>query len=1131
MNFRDFDDLIHSGANEIVLDSDIILSDDEESEYLDGIRLDVDNLIIDGNNHSIDACGKARIFLIVANNIAIKNITLKNGFSQKGGAIFNEGDGLSIEKSFFSNNSAQYAEFPVFSMGGAIENSGEMSISESAFSLNRAESGGAIANSGKLTISKSTLCDNSVQSDKPPVFIQGGAVDNDGELSMLGCEMERNLSQKDGGAIANAGRLSMADCLVSNNSSKENGGAITNSGLMEIKDSKVTQNSAEIGGAIYNIDEGIIDDVLFEGNECEHEFAQDIFNEGVLNLIEFKFNSPKKTIFNREYVVIHKNINDKIHNLAEISHAFWGFDNVKTFTYLDELIHSGQRDIILKNDIFLLGFEDDVDRFRDGIVVDVDGITIDGNGHAVSALQLARIFKITGKDVTIKNITLEEGFTRDSGGAIFNEGEATFDNVIFLNNVAREKGGAIHNVQSGEIKIISSRFELNKATKAGTNARTGVSGGAIFNEGKMEIDDAYMICNYAKSAEYPTISNGGAIFNALTGNLVLSDSMIIGNASLIDGDKFNRRIRSGAVCNYGTMTLERCGIINNEAGRDILSNFSKMEMVKCKVENNRIHPEDNLVFERKPFGMIISNGVDFERNEKRLKSVLDINGCDIIGNTAEKILVSHNNVSLIGSNMVGNNAQEVIFNHHRASVIGTSFESNEFEGAGSLNINNDAHLTIKNPKIKDWSYKSILNSKKLIIMNEDLEEIIDNRGTVKIGIRRKEKHDFTKLDEMVSTSMKIVLDHDFAFEDYEIDYFEGGIVLDRDGLIIDGQNHVIDARGMSRIFLVNAKNVILKNIIFRRGHSFRDIEDSKNSSGAAIRTIRDSDLIIESCKFENNFSEMDGGAILNFGMLNLKSTAFYGNNGYDGGAIVNQGSMVMKDCQLNYNRAPNDGGAIVNHGEMRIYESILNVNESSHAGGALVNDGEMLVKNSRLCSNNSSQGGAIFNDSIGNIVVKSSKLLKNGVFMEKRRFRECNGGAISNSGMMIICSSLFEGNVAELEVSNTSYINRGNFMGGAIYNDGCIRLMNSSLLNNASRMGESIDNNPNSGGRAVYGAKYFYYGGAIHNAGLMKIGACNFEGNSAGSMGGAIWGMRKTDIDLEDCEFENNLPDDVYFDG
>lgn len=61
-NFKYLDDLIHSGAKEIVLDSDIVLGDGEESEYEDGIRLDVDDLIIDGNGHGIDARGKARIF-------------------------------------------------------------------------------------------------------------------------------------------------------------------------------------------------------------------------------------------------------------------------------------------------------------------------------------------------------------------------------------------------------------------------------------------------------------------------------------------------------------------------------------------------------------------------------------------------------------------------------------------------------------------------------------------------------------------------------------------------------------------------------------------------------------------------------------------------------------------------------------------------------------------------------------------------------------------------------------------------------------------------------------------------------------------------------------------------------------
>ena len=36
-NFKYLDELIHSGVKEIVLDSDIVLSDGEESEYLEGI--------------------------------------------------------------------------------------------------------------------------------------------------------------------------------------------------------------------------------------------------------------------------------------------------------------------------------------------------------------------------------------------------------------------------------------------------------------------------------------------------------------------------------------------------------------------------------------------------------------------------------------------------------------------------------------------------------------------------------------------------------------------------------------------------------------------------------------------------------------------------------------------------------------------------------------------------------------------------------------------------------------------------------------------------------------------------------------------------------------------------------------
>ena len=62
-NFKYLDDLIHSGVKEIVLDSDIELDPtNERREYLNGIKLDVDDLTIDGNGYAIDALKSARIF-------------------------------------------------------------------------------------------------------------------------------------------------------------------------------------------------------------------------------------------------------------------------------------------------------------------------------------------------------------------------------------------------------------------------------------------------------------------------------------------------------------------------------------------------------------------------------------------------------------------------------------------------------------------------------------------------------------------------------------------------------------------------------------------------------------------------------------------------------------------------------------------------------------------------------------------------------------------------------------------------------------------------------------------------------------------------------------------------------------
>ena len=71
-NFKYLDDLIHSGAKDIVLDSDIVLGTDEWSKYEDGINLNVDGLAIDGNGHTIDAKEKTRIFIAPERTLLLK---------------------------------------------------------------------------------------------------------------------------------------------------------------------------------------------------------------------------------------------------------------------------------------------------------------------------------------------------------------------------------------------------------------------------------------------------------------------------------------------------------------------------------------------------------------------------------------------------------------------------------------------------------------------------------------------------------------------------------------------------------------------------------------------------------------------------------------------------------------------------------------------------------------------------------------------------------------------------------------------------------------------------------------------------------------------------------------------------
>lgn len=106
---------------------------------------------------------------------------------------------------------------------------------------------GAIYNTGALTINQSTLSDNNSSE-------RGGAVYNSGTFSLYQSTLIRNQATYAGGAIYNAPSsvLTIArSTLGQNQATLQEGGAIYNDGTLSLTNSTIAQNSASNAGGLY----------------------------------------------------------------------------------------------------------------------------------------------------------------------------------------------------------------------------------------------------------------------------------------------------------------------------------------------------------------------------------------------------------------------------------------------------------------------------------------------------------------------------------------------------------------------------------------------------------------------------------------------------------------------------------------------------------------------------------------------------------------------------------------------------------------------------------------------------------------------------------------------------------------
>ncbi len=253
--------------------------------------------------------------------------------------------------------------------------------------------------------------------------------------------------------------------------------------------------------------------------------------------------------------------------------------------------------------------------------------------------------------------------------------------------------------------------------------------------------------------------------------------------------------------------------------------------------------------------------------------------------------------------------------------------------------------------------------------------------------------------------------------------------------------------------------------------------DCHTSSGADFRDDRiigalfqneSSDLSLNNVNFVNNEHRVD----------ETKSIPAYLNANINGGLINTNGTTSLKNVNIKDNLV---------YTAVNRYEAGFGSHESHVAGGAIYN--EQNANNNALLS---IKDGEISNNTVYANLYNEGPLTSNDVYM--------HGGIIYNSASVNIDGTVFNNNKASTNVSAERI--SVETLGGVIYNDtnGSLNIKNATFSNNilGANRGEAL-------------------GGAIYNKGTIEISNTIFSGNRAG-----------IDDNISDGNVTTSL-NDIYF--
>ena len=389
----------------------------------------------------------------------------------------------------------------------------------------------------------------------------GGAIENEGSLSIVKTGFSNNVASNFGGAILNYyGSLNVSYSYFSSNGAVKQGGAIYNThGNMWISNSNFINNKDDIGGAVCNYHgNSYMKYLLFEANSAS-SYGGALANIGTSTVYNCTFKNNKA---NNSGGAI---INQK-GSILSMKNSYLTGNTAKK--YGGSVYNLGKASLTNNYYSHNTGFEGAcifscgnlyVDRstFENNKAYSVAGAV--DNYHGISKLY---------------NSSFMYNYSKIFGGAVYNDNQCSSDvkystitiqNCNFTGNIAYKSGGAIHN-NHGTVNVSKSKFIKNSSTHYGgaitnycgiyrqsysslSNNKAGTYGGAVYNTGYVNINTNSFLSNSANIG-------GGAILNN-HGTISLYTSKFTNNKA---------KTRGGAIYNIpGKFTQRKNTFINNTA--------------------------------------------------------------------------------------------------------------------------------------------------------------------------------------------------------------------------------------------------------------------------------------------------------------------------------------------------------------------------------------------------------------------------------------------------------------------------------------------------------------------------------------------------------------------------------------